>query len=78
MNNPTRYWVMIDYEQSVSDHATIEEARAAGQLSADQELLPCSFSIADDDGNTLEGIVRSDGKTLGELMTQFNQTVSGP
>ncbi len=68
------YFVVIDHEQSVSDHATLEEARSEGQKSCDAEKIPCSFSIQDADGNHVEDIVRSDGRSLKDQVATFNAT----
>lgn len=66
------FFVVIDHEQSVSDHPTLELARLAGQVACDAEVLPCSFSIQDAHGNHVEDIVRSGGASIGDLVKTFN------
>lgn len=66
------FFVVIDHEQSVSDHPTLHEARLAGQAACDAEVLPCSFSIHDARGNHVEDIVRSDGASIGDQVKTFN------
>lgn len=66
------FFVVIDHEQSVSDHPTLELARLAGQTACDAEVLPCSFSIQDAHGNHVEDIARSDGASVVDLVKTFN------
>ncbi len=69
------YFVMIDHEQTVSSHATLNEARLVGQLACDAEPIPCSFSIQDAAGNHVEDIARSDCKSLSEQVKTFMTSV---
>lgn len=65
------FYVMLDFDQSVSEHATLQEARESGQRACDAEPLPCAFSIHDADGNHIEEIARSDGASLADRVAAF-------
>lgn len=66
------FFVVIDHEQSVSDHPTLAEARAAGQRACDAEVLSCHFSIQDAEGEHVEDIARSDLASLHHRVGSFN------
>lgn len=66
------FFVMIDYKQSAAECGSIEEARTVGQSLCDAEPLPCSFSIADADGEHVEEITRTDQRSLADQVGGFN------
>jgi len=66
------FYVMIDYKKSAAECESLEEARAVGQGLCDAEPLPCSFSIADADGEHVEDIARTDQRSLADQMGDFN------
>jgi len=68
----TEFFVMTDGDQSVDCFPTIEKARSEGQRLCDQDPLPSVWSIADTDGNEIEQITRSDGKSLSHQVASFN------
>jgi hypothetical protein len=71
------YFVVIDYEQGVSDHETLQDARDAGRRACDAEPLPCTFSIQDANGNHVEDIPRSDGASLADRIAVFSAALHG-
>jgi len=66
------FYVMVDYEQSAAECPTLEAARIEGRKLADAEPIPCTFSIQDANGQHIEDITRTDGRTLPELMAAFD------
>ena len=70
---PTEYFVMINYEQSAGSYPTLEEARTEGQRLCDAEGIPSTWSIAEADGNTIEPIGRTDGRSLSDQVAAFNK-----
>lgn len=58
------YFIVVDYETTVGHEQTLSGARARGQAFADMEILPASFSIINAEGEHVESIERSDGKSL--------------
>lgn len=69
---PGGYFIMIDSEQTVGHEKTLAEARRVGQSQCDKEVLPCSFSIQDENGNHIEDIKRSDCQSLSQQIASFN------
>ena len=65
------YFIMIDHEQTVDHCDTLTQARILGKTLCDAEPLPSVWSIADAEGNFVEEIRRSDGKTLETLVKEF-------
>lgn len=70
-NNAGPFYVMAG-EKSADECKTLEGARKRGRELADAEPLPCSFWIADAEGDHVEDIARTDGAELPELVTRFN------
>lgn len=70
------FFVVIDSEQTVSDHPTLAEARLSGQAACDAEVFPCTFSIQDADGQHIEDIKRTDGSDLSGQMTKFESLLA--
>lgn len=68
------FFVMIDYQQSAAECASLAEARTVGQVLCDAEPLPCSFSIADAEGEHVEDITRTDQRSLADQVGRFNAT----
>lgn len=65
------FYVMAG-EKSCAECTTMEEARSRGRELADAEPLPCTFWIADTEGDHLEDIERTDRAELPELVKRFN------
>lgn len=65
------FYIMIDDEQSADSANTLEEARLAGQILCDAEMLPSSFSIYEDD-EFVEDIRRTDGRNLSQQIADFD------
>lgn len=63
---------MIDFEQTAGDYSTLGQARIEGQKMCDAEPIPSVWTITDVDGNEIEPISRSDGKTLSDQIASFN------
>ena len=70
---PGGYFIMIGYEQTAAHCDTLSEARERGQKMCDEEPLPDSWSIHDEDGELVEDIVRSDGQTLADQAKAFGR-----
>ncbi|WP_291517416.1 hypothetical protein [Acidovorax sp.] len=68
---PGGYFIMVDYEKSADHRDTLTDARARGQELCDTEPLPSTWSISDADGNFVEEIRRTDGKSLEDLIKAF-------
>ncbi len=66
------FYVVIDHEQTAAECSTLEAARTEGRKLADAEAIPCTFSIQDSNGQHVEDISRTDGRTLGELVQAFD------
>lgn len=69
---PGGYFIMINHEQTADHCATLTEARQRGKELCDAEPLPSTWSIADADGEFVEEIKRSDGKTLEVQIMEFS------
>jgi hypothetical protein len=67
----SKLYLMVDYEQSVDCFEDLETARVEGQKLCDAEPLPSVWTIADEEGNTIETIERTDGKDLQQQMQTF-------
>lgn len=62
---------MCDYDTTADHCNSLSEARARGQELCDAEPLPSTWTIQDADGEIVEEIKRSDGKTLENLIKDF-------
>lgn len=72
------FYIMMDHEKTADTANSLEEARKKGQKICDEELLPTTFSIYDGDGNLIEDIKRTDGRTLGQQVSDFNNQAGRP
>lgn len=70
---PGGYFVMYGYESSADHCATFTEARARGQVLCDEDPLPGPWSIHDAEGNFVEDIKRSDGRSLSDQIRDFER-----
>lgn len=68
---PGGYFIMYGYEKSADHRNTLTEARKRGQELCDEDPLPTSWSIHDEQGTLVEEIKRSDGKSLEDLIKAF-------
>ena len=68
------FFIMYGYEKTVDSRPTLVEARTRGQQLCDEDPHPTTWSIHDAQGEFLEDIKRSDGKTLDGLMRDFNSS----
>jgi hypothetical protein len=68
---PGGYFIMYGYEKTADHRSTLTEARACGQKLCDEDPLPSTWSIHDAEGDFVEDITRSDGKTLEQLIKDF-------
>jgi hypothetical protein len=66
------FFIMINHEESADTATSLEEARIKGQAICDNEIIPCTFSIYQDE-TFVEDIRRTDGLALGDLVTDFNK-----
>ena len=71
----SKFFLMIDYEQSAGDFNDLHTARVEGQKLCDAEPIPSVWTIADEEGNTIEPIVRTDGKDLQQQIQAFRPTL---
>lgn len=69
---PGGYFVMYGYEKSADHCATLSEARASGQKLCDEDPLPGPWSIHDADGDFVEDIERTDGRSMSDQVRDFN------
>ena len=65
------FFVMMDHEQTVASANSLDDARLEGQRLCDAEFLPAVFSIYDEDV-LVENIERSDKRSLGDQISDFN------
>lgn len=68
---PGGYFIMYNFEKTADHRATLSQARARGQELCDSDPLPATWSIHDENGDLVEEIKRSDGKSLGDLIKGF-------
>jgi hypothetical protein len=68
------FFIMYGYEKTVDSRPTLVEARTRGQQLCDEDAHPTTWSIHDAQGEFLEDIKRTDGKTLDGLMRDFNSS----
>ena len=68
---PGGYFIMYGYEKTADHCGTLSEARKRGQELCDEDPLPGTWSIHDANGDFVEDIKRSDGKTLEDQIKVF-------
>jgi len=70
---PGGYYIMINFEQTADHCDTLSQARERGKELCDAEPLPTTWSIFDADGQFVEEIKRSDGKSLEDQIKGFSE-----
>ena len=68
---PGGYFIMYGYEKTADHCGTLTDARKRGQELCDEDPLPGTWSIHDANGDFVEDIKRSDGKTLEDQIKVF-------
>ena len=71
------FYVMINHEQSADSAETLEEARVKGQQICDDEPVPGTFSIYDED-QFVEYIERGDGRDLSDQIRDMKSPTAKP